>query len=131
MFSSRSLLAVLSCLLEGKIGIISNRLYALVHRQICVNLNPLSGITHIGEVKTPVSGILHARKLRLETRLYWIWTSHAIVGTKVERLLVPLAIDIDDVIELRILRRWMDVPRIQYRFDEFILRVAYFQFRRL
>src|SRR5260370_33795730 len=97
--------ALPSKLYRRKIGIISNRLYALVHRQICVNLNPLSGITHIGEEKTPVSGILHTRKLRLETRLYWIWTSHAIVGTDVERLVVPLAIDIDDGVDRPVLLR--------------------------
>jgi len=33
---------------------------------------------------------------------YWIWISYTVFGTKVERFVVPLAGDIDDVIELRI-----------------------------
>jgi hypothetical protein len=34
---------------------------------------------------------------------------HTIFGAEVERLVVPLAVDIDDGIELRILRRWLDI----------------------
>jgi len=53
-------------------------------------------------VKAPVPGILHPRKFGLEARLYWMWTSHAIFGAEVERLVIPLAVDIDNIIELRI-----------------------------
>ena len=60
-------------------------------------------------MKTLVPSILHTRKFCLEARLYWIGAGHAVFGAEVERLVIPLAIDIDDVIELRILRRWLDV----------------------
>src|SRR5260370_1067156 len=40
-------------------------------------------------MKASVPGILHPRKFRLEARLYWMWTCHAIVGTEIERQVVP------------------------------------------
>src|SRR5712691_149762 len=78
---------------ERKVGIIPDRFYAFVNCQIRIYLYPLPGISHEREVKTPVPGILHSRKFCLEARLYWIGASHAIFGTEVERLVVPLAID--------------------------------------
>src|SRR2546423_14963749 len=42
----------LSVLNGGKVGIISNRLDALIHRQVRVQLYPLAGIAHKREVKT-------------------------------------------------------------------------------
>src|SRR5260370_30466294 len=57
--------------LHSKIRIISNRLDALIHCQVGINLYPLSSIMHKSEMKTPVPCILHARKLRLETRRFW------------------------------------------------------------
>src|SRR5271157_3620483 len=115
---------------EGKVGIISNRFYALVHRQVRVQLYPLVGIAHKGEMKTAVPGILHPSKFCLEAWLYWIGVGHAVFGTEVERLVVPLAIDIDDVIELRILLRWLDIFRLQYCLDEFIRLGGDFHFQR-
>lgn len=70
-----------------KIRLISNCLYALIHCQFCVHLYPLACITLIREVKTLVSGILHARKFHLKARLnlvHWTlrssipWTSYAV-----------------------------------------------------
>src|SRR6266581_1627690 len=78
---------------RGKVGIISNRLDALINCQVRVQLYPLVRIAHIREMETPVSGILHTSKFRLEARLYWIWASHTIFGTEVERLVVPLAVN--------------------------------------
>src|SRR5437764_11286449 len=95
--------------LDSKIRVVSNRLYALVHRQICVNLNPLAGMTHKREMKAPVPGILHTSKFHFEARHGWIWTGNAIFGAEVERLVVPLAVDIDNIIELWILRWRLDV----------------------
>jgi hypothetical protein len=51
---------------EGKVGIISDRLDAFVHRQVRVQLYPLASMTHKGEMKTPVPGILHTRKFCLK-----------------------------------------------------------------
>jgi hypothetical protein len=55
-------------------------------------------------VKSPVPGKLHPRKFRLETRLNCIGACHARFGIEIERLVVPLAVDIDHRIQLRILR---------------------------
>src|SRR6266436_2902523 len=41
-------------LLEGKVGIISNRLDALINCQVCVQLYPLARIAHEREMKTLV-----------------------------------------------------------------------------
>src|SRR6266699_4478510 len=117
-------------ILEGKVGIISDRFYALVHRQVRVQLYPLAGIAHKGEMKTPVPGILYTSKFRLEAWLYWIWTSHAIFGTEVERLVVPFAVDIDDVVELRILGWWLDIFQLQNGLNEFIRLRGDFHFQR-
>src|SRR6266566_4725131 len=117
-------------ILEGKVGIISDRFYALVHRQVRVQLYPLAGIAHKGEMKTPVPGILYTSKLCLEAWLYWIWTSHAIFGGEVERFVVPLAVDIDNIIELGILWRWLDIFWLQYCLNEFIRLCGDFHFQR-
>ncbi|HEX9132503.1 MAG TPA: hypothetical protein VF844_09430 [Ktedonobacteraceae bacterium] len=84
---------------------IPNRLYALINCQVRVQLYPLACIAHKREVKTPVPGILYPSKFRREAWLYWIWACHAIFGAKIERLVVPLAVNIDDVVELRLLSR--------------------------
>src|SRR5947209_11111341 len=115
---------------EGKVGIISDRFYALVHRQVRVQLYPLAGMAHKGEMKTPVPGILHTSKICLKAWLYWIGACHAILGAEVERLVVPLAVDIDNIIELRILSRWLDLFRLQNSFDEFIRLRGDFHFQR-
>src|SRR5260370_37474892 len=77
-----------------------------------------------------VASILHTGKFRLEARLYWIRACHAIFGTEVERLVVPLAVDIDNIIELRVFRRWLDIFRLQYCLDEFIRLCGDFHFQR-
>jgi hypothetical protein len=59
-------------------------------------------MTHKGEMKTPDPCVLHTSKFRLEAWLYWIGACHAIFGTEVKRLVVPLAVDINNVIELRV-----------------------------
>ena len=105
---------------EGKVGIISDRFYALIHGQVRVQLYPLAGMTHKGEMKMLVPGILHTSKFCLEAWLYWMWACHTIFGTEVERLVVPLAVDIDYVIELRILRGWLDIFQLQFSLNEFI-----------
>src|SRR6266849_8280 len=71
-------------------------------------------------MKTPVPSILHTSELCLKTWLYWIRACHTIFGAEVERLVIPLAVDIDDVIELRLLRRWLDISRPQDCLNEFM-----------
>src|SRR5437588_6176058 len=112
----------------GKVGVISNCLYALVYCQVRVQLYPLTGMAHIREMKTVVPGILHTSKFYLEARLYWIGACHAIFGAEVECLLVPLAIDIDDVVELRVFRRWLDIFGLQLCFNKFICLRSDFHF---
>src|SRR5579859_2787914 len=73
-----------------------------------------------GEVETPVPGILQTSKFCLEAWLYWIGASHAIFGTEIERLVVPLAVDIDNVIEPRVFGWWLDIFRLQDGLNEFI-----------
>jgi hypothetical protein len=95
---------ILFLISERKIGIISDRLYALVHRHICVQLYPLAGIAHKGEKKTPPPSILHTSKFCFKARLFCLGICHAIFGTEVESLAIPLAVDIDNIIKLRVLR---------------------------
>src|ERR1700730_2397729 len=92
---------------ERKVGIILDCFYALVHRQVHVQLYPLAGIAHKGEMKTLIPSILHTSKFCLEAWLYCIGTRYTIFGTKVESLPVPLAVDIDNIIKLRVFRWWL------------------------
>src|SRR5258708_19820103 len=87
-------------------------------------------MAHKGEMKKAVPGILHARKFRVEAWLYWIGACHAIVGAEVERLVGPLAVDIDKIIELRFFWWRLDILRLQNRFDEFIRLCADFHLQR-
>src|SRR5438128_7314458 len=98
---------------RGKVAIIGTRLYTRIYCEVRIYLYPLAGIAHKGEVKAPVPGILHPRKFGLEAWLYGMWTSHAIPGTEVERLVIPLAVDIDKIIAWRIFRRCLDIFRPQ------------------
>src|SRR6266571_707423 len=59
-----------------------------------------------------------------------MWACHAIFGAEVERLVVPLAVDIDNIIELRILWWWLDIFWLQDCLDEFIGRGGDFHFQR-
>ena len=52
-------------------------------------------------MKTLVPGKLHASKLCLKARLDWIGACYTVFSAVVERLVVPLAVDIDKIIELR------------------------------
>src|SRR5258706_12217970 len=81
-------------------------------------------------MKTLVPGILHTHKFFLKARLDWIWACHTIFCAEVKRLVVPLAVDIDNIIELRILRRWLNIFRLQYCLDEFIGLRGDFHFQR-
>src|SRR5215471_12302417 len=81
-------------------------------------------------MKASVPGILQPRKFRLEAQLYWMWACHAIVGTEVERPAVPLAVAIDNRIELRVFWWRLNILRLQNSFDEFIRLCANFQFQR-
>src|SRR2546430_515129 len=56
--------------------------------------------------------------------------SHAILGTEVERLVVPLAVDIDDTIKLWIFRWRLDIVRLQHPFNEVIRLCGDFRFQR-
>src|SRR5205085_11307327 len=47
-----------------------------------------------------------------------------------ECLVVPLTVDIDNIIELRILRWWLDISRLQNSFNEFIRLRSNFHFQR-
>jgi hypothetical protein len=117
-------------LLHGKVRIISNRLYALIDGEVGIHLYPLPGMAHEREMEAPVTSILHTGKFCLEAGLYWIGTCHAIFGREVERLVVPLAIDSDNIIELRILRWRLNVFRFEDRLDEFIGLRGNFTFQR-
>src|SRR5450755_3420718 len=81
-------------------------------------------------MKTPIPGILQASKLCLEALPYWSGACHAIFGAEVERLVVPLAVDIDNIIELRILQRWLDIFRLQDCLNKFIRLCGDFHFQR-
>src|SRR5436190_5029872 len=59
-----------------------------------------------------------------------MWACHAIFGTEVECLVVPLAVDINDIVELRMLRWWLDIFRLQYGLNEFIRLGGDFHFQR-
>src|SRR6266567_7352530 len=87
-------------------------------------------MAHKGEMKTLAPSILHTSKFCLEAWLYCMGTCHTILGTEVESLAVPLAVDINNIIKLRIFRWWLDIFRLQYCFNEFICFRGDFHFQR-
>ena len=117
--------------LHGKVRIIANSREALIYYHVVIQLiYPLPGIAHKCEVKTLVSRVLHTGKFRLETWNYSIWAWNVIGGAEVERAAIPLPVDIYDVVELRILRRRLDVFRLQFRLDERVGFGRHFCFQR-
>jgi|SRR5579875_1332046 len=85
------------------------RSLALINCQIQIELYPLARVAHIREVKALVACVLHTREFRLEARYDGIGASDAILRAEIERLVIPLAININDGIELRIFRWRLNV----------------------
>src|ERR1700730_8796379 len=56
--------------------------------------------------------------------------SPAIFSTEVERLMVPLAVDVDDIIKLWVFRWWLYIFRLQHPFNEVIRLCGDFHFQR-
>jgi hypothetical protein len=80
-----------------------------VNCQIQIELYPPARVAHIREVKALVACVLHTREFRLEARYGGIGASDAILRAEIERLVIPLAININDGIELRIFRWRLNV----------------------
>lgn len=115
----------------SKVRIILNSCQALIHSLVHVNLYPLPGMTHKREMKAIVTSILHTGKLRLETRRNGVRAWTTIFGTEVESTVVPLPIDVYDIIESWLLRRWLDVIGLQNIVNEFIGPCRYFRLQTL
>ena len=71
-------------------------------------------------MKPTVSSILHASELVLKTRKKSVWAWNTICGIEVEGAMIPLARDIHHIIVLWILRRRLDVRRLQDGVNEFV-----------
>src|SRR5207248_9670628 len=80
-------------------------------------------------MKATVASVLHAGKLRLESWCNGIRAHNTIGGAEVEVAVVPLAINIYDVIELLIVGRRFDVCGLQNGFDKFVGPGCYFCFK--
>src|SRR5205807_8597521 len=84
-------------------------------------------MAHKRKMETIVTSILHTGKLRFKTRLNGVWTCNTIFSTEVESTLEPLSIDVYNIIELRILRRRLDVIGLQNSVNQFVSPCCYFR----
>src|SRR5579859_7465667 len=78
-------------------------------------------------MKAVLTSVLHAGKLRFKTRLNGVWACNIIFGAEVERTMVPLPIDVYNIIELWILRWRLDVIGLQNSVDKFSGPCCYFR----
>jgi hypothetical protein len=80
------------------------------------------------EVKAIVARGLHTRTFYLKTRYPGIWIWNTIGCTEIKIALIPFSIQINDIIELWIVRRWLDMLWLQNRLDEIISLCDNFRF---
>ena len=91
-----------------------------------MDLPPLSGMSHIGQVILIIPHILHSGKSHLEVRGYGIGPGTVVRCTEIEIAANPLRMDIHEIVEAGIFRRGLDVLGFQGGLDQFIPPSFYF-----
>src|SRR5437879_3969207 len=88
-------------------------------------------MAHKREMEAIVISILHASKLRFKTRLNGVGARNTIFGTEIESTVIPLSIDIYNIIESWILRRRLDIFGLQNSVNEFSSPCCHFHLQRI
>jgi hypothetical protein len=95
-------------------------LQALIKDQVSKEFYPLPGVPHIRETKGLISHILQPCESAFKKLRYSIKGRAAISSAEIEITLIPLGIDINNVVELSILRWRLDMLWFQYGLDQMI-----------
>ena len=109
-------------------------LQTLIKRQVGEEFYPLPGVPHIREIKGLISRILQPCKSAFKKLRYSIRGRAPISGAQIEIALIPLGIDVNNVVEPSILRGRLDMFWFQYGLDQtisFFLNVGLDAFKRL
>jgi hypothetical protein len=109
-----------------------NGFQTLIQGQARVEFPPLARMSHIGEIEPVKPDIFHSSESDLEELLYAAWSRAPILGTEVQVVLVPLCVNIDDVVQMLILRRLRYMLWLELGFNQSIrllLNVPFHPFR--
>src|SRR5205823_1313213 len=87
-------------------ALLSQRLEALVNRQVLLELDPLARVAHKGQIKPPVTHIFEPGEPRFKKRRERRWARASVLGAEIEVAAKPRAVEFDNVIELVPRRRW-------------------------
>jgi hypothetical protein len=99
---------------------ISDTLQTLIKGQVGEEFYPLPGVPHIRETKFFISHILQPCESAFKKIRYSIRERAAVSSAEIEIALIPLGIDVNNVVQPSILRRWLDMLWFQYGLDEMI-----------
>ena len=82
------------------------------------HLPPIAGMAHISNIEMAVAQVLQTCKPGFEKWRDRVWTRTCIPGNEVEVAASPLREDIHDVVPAGLLRRRLDVHRLQFSLDQ-------------
>src|SRR4030067_3259914 len=81
------------------------------------NLPPTARMAHVGKVEPALStcaaSVFQASKPCVKKRRQCIWTRTGVLGTEIEVVTMPFGVKINNIVPLRILRRGLNVFRLQ------------------
>jgi hypothetical protein len=95
-------------------------LQALIKGQVGKEFSPLPSVPHIRETEGLVSHILEPCESALEELRYSVRGRAPISSAEIEIALIPLGIDVDNVVERSILRWRFNMLWFQYGLDQMI-----------
>jgi len=98
----------------------SDTLQTLIKGQVGKEFYPLPGVPHIREIKGLISRILQPCKSAFKKLRNSIRGRAPISGAQIEIALIPPGINVNDVVELSILWRRLDMLWFQYGLDQMI-----------
>lgn len=96
---------------------ISDTLQTLIKGQVGEEFYPLPSVPHIRETKIFISHILQPCESAFKKIRYSIRERAAVSSAEIEIALIPLGIDVNNVVQPSILRRWLDMLWFQYGLD--------------
>ena len=80
----------------------------------------MPGVSHIRETKGPIFHILQPCESAFKKLRYLIRGRAPVSSAEIEIALIPLGIDVNNVVEPSILRRWHDMLWFQYGLDQMV-----------
>jgi len=90
------------------------------HRQVAEDFAPLAGVPHVRQIETPVSHVCKSRKAVFEKRRQCSGTWTGEPGAEEQAILMPLRVDIDDVVKSCILGWRLEVSWLKQGLDDFV-----------